>query len=107
MWDANTRPNESSTTVKFQNLSNIDGIREAVGKILKYGFCFINDSPISTKYGTRVALERICKISTIGPWTESSWELTSEYIEKFSDTAFTSLYLGPHTDGAYMLHPPG
>ena len=107
LWDANSRPSESLSTLKFQDLSNLDGIREAVTLILKYGFCFINDSPISTKHGTRAALEKITKISNIGPWTESAWELTSEYVEQFSDTAFTSLYLGPHTDGTYMLHPPG
>ena len=107
VWDGSNRPNESLTTVNFKHLSSIEGVYEAVSSILSHGFCFISESPVSTTHGTKAALEKITKISRVGPWTESAWELTAEHIDKFSDTAFTSHYLGPHTDGSYMLHSPG
>ena len=107
LWDANTRPGEAESTISFHDLSSVKGIRDALKTILKFGFCLINDSPPSTIDGTQAAVEKITKISKIGPWTEETWELTSNLNENFSDTAFTTLSLGPHTDGSYMLHAPG
>ena len=107
LWDATTRPDESLSTVPFHHLSNPSGVYEAVTLLLRYGFCFIGSAPVSTEIGTKGTLEKITKMSNIGPWTQGAWEMTSEHIDKFSDTAYTSDFLGPHTDGAYMLHSPG
>ena len=107
LWDASCRPQEIDSTADFKSLSNVTGIRKALSTILKYGFCLISNSPHSTFHGTQAAVEKISKISKIGPWTESTWELTSNLKDEFSDTAFTTQYLGPHTDGSYMLHAPG
>ena len=107
LWDAKNRPSETESTISFHDLSSVKGIRDALKTILKFGFCLIKDSPPSTIDGTQAAVEKITKISKIGPWTEETWELTSDFNENFSDTAFTTLSLGPHTDGSYMLHAPG
>ena len=107
LWDAKNRPSETESTISFHDLSSVEGIRDALKTILKFGFCLIKDSPPSTIDGTQAAVEKITKISKIGPWTEETWELTSDFNENFSDTAFTALSLGPHTDGSYMLHAPG
>ena len=107
LWDAKNRPLETESMISFHDLSSVEGIRDALKTILKFGFCLIKDSPPSTIDGTQAAVEKITKISKIGPWTEETWELTSDFNENFSDTAFTTLSLGPHTDGSYMLHAPG
>ena len=107
LWDAKNRPEETESTISFHDLSSARGIRDALKTILKFGFCLIKDSPPSTIDGTQAAVEKITKISKIGPWKEETWELTSNLNENFSDTAFTTLTLGPHTDGSYMLHAPG
>jgi len=67
-----------------------------------YGFCIVTGTP-ATPEATRKLLERVTYIrhTIFGGF----WDFTANMEHK--DTAYTTLAIGPHTDGTYSFDAPG
>ncbi|KAE8372066.1 trimethyllysine dioxygenase TmlH [Aspergillus bertholletiae] len=110
----NTRPNKkmrkfmahktSSTsypTVLYEDvMSNDEGLCEWLHKIYLHGFCFVKGVPVDPE-STKTLLERISFIrhTHYGGF----WDFTADLT--FKDTAYTTEFLGAHTDNTYFTDP--
>jgi trimethyllysine dioxygenase len=85
-------------------------LKKLLSHLASFGFCIITSTP-ATPEASRKACERIgrCKSTMFGDF----WDLTVEsaapstVATEFSDTAYTPLTIAPHTDGTYLVDPPG
>lgn len=79
-----------------------DAIRDWCLKIWKYGFCMIDNVPISPG-----ETEKLCeKINYIRPTHYGGfWDFTSNLSK--NDTAYTNFDISSHTDGTYWNDTPG
>jgi trimethyllysine dioxygenase len=77
-------------------------LKEFLEKTARYGFCFVEGVP-ATPEATRAVAARIAytRATIFGGY----WDFTANLEHK--DTAYTSMAIGPHTDGTYSLDAPG
>ncbi|MBK8159479.1 MAG: trimethyllysine dioxygenase [Rhodospirillaceae bacterium] len=89
--------------VTYEALMGDDAVLESyLEKIERHGFCFVEETP-ATPEATKAVANRIAYIrKTI---FGSYWDFTANMEHK--DTAYTSLAIGPHTDGTYSFDAPG
>ncbi|MBI2253045.1 MAG: trimethyllysine dioxygenase [Proteobacteria bacterium] len=71
-------------------------------KIERFGFCFVEGTP-GTPEATQAVAKRVSYIreTIFGGY----WDFTANLEHK--DTAYTSMAIGPHTDGTYSFDAPG
>ena len=77
-------------------------LKEYLEAVARYGFCFVEGVP-ATPEATRAVATRIAYIreTIFGGY----WDFTANMEHK--DTAYTSMAIGPHTDGTYSFDAPG
>jgi trimethyllysine dioxygenase len=77
-------------------------LKDFLEQLFRYGFCFVEGVP-GTPEATRAVAARIAYIreTIFGGY----WDFTANLEHK--DTAYTSMAIGPHTDGSYSLDAPG
>lgn len=78
------------------------GLETCLDLLARFGFCFVEGTP-ATPEGTQSVATRIAYIreTIFGGY----WDFTANLQHK--DTAYTSLAIGPHTDGTYSFDAPG
>jgi trimethyllysine dioxygenase len=78
------------------------GVQEWLEKIERYGFCFVEGTP-ATPEATQAVAKRVTytRETIFGGY----WDFTANMEHK--DTAYTTLAVGPHTDGTYSFDAPG
>ena len=78
------------------------GLEACLERLERFGFCFVEGTP-ATPEGTQAVATRIGYIreTIFGGY----WDFTANLQHK--DTAYTSLAIGPHTDGTYSFDAPG
>jgi trimethyllysine dioxygenase len=89
--------------VSFDAMMAEDAALETcLDKLERFGFCFVEGTP-ATPEGTQAVATRIAYIreTIFGGY----WDFTANLQHK--DTAYTSLAIGPHTDGTYSFDAPG
>jgi trimethyllysine dioxygenase len=78
------------------------GVRDCLHEIVRYGFCVVQGTPVSTT-ATEAVIRRIGYVrETI---FGGMWEFEANLAK--ADTAYTNLELLPHTDGTYSHDAPG
>jgi len=77
-------------------------LKELLEQVARVGCCFVEGVP-ATPEATRAVATRIAYIreTIFGGY----WDFTANLEHK--DTAYTSLAIGPHTDGTYSIDAPG
>ena len=77
-------------------------VKEFLEQVGRVGFCFVEEVP-GTPEATRSVAARIAyaRQTIFGGY----WDFTANLEHK--DTAYTSMAIGPHTDGTYSLDAPG
>ncbi len=89
--------------VAYEGLMADDSVlKEYLEAVARYGFCFVEGVP-GTPEATRAVATRIAYIrqTIFGGY----WDFTDNMEHK--DTAYTSMAIGPHTDGTYSFDAPG
>lgn len=89
--------------VTYDALMADDAVLEAyLEKIERFGFCFVEGTP-GTPEATQSVAKRVSYIreTIFGGY----WDFTANLEHK--DTAYTSMAIGPHTDGTYSFDAPG
>lgn len=79
-----------------------DGLRRWLEAVERYGFGLVRGAP-ATPEATQALVERVGYIrhTIFGGF----WDFTANMA--FKDTAYTTMAIGPHTDGTYSNDPPG
>jgi trimethyllysine dioxygenase len=101
-WDA-ARLSARVPQVDYDDVMANDATLKAfLEQIERCGLCFVEHVP-ATPEATRAVAERIAYIrqTIFGGYYDFSANLEQQ------DTAYTSLAIGPHTDGTYSLDAPG
>ena len=77
-------------------------VKDFLEHVARLGFCFVEGVP-ATPEATQAVAARIAytRATIFGGY----WDFTANLEHK--DTAYTSLAIGPHTDGTYSLDAPG
>jgi trimethyllysine dioxygenase len=77
-------------------------LKEFLEHVERMGFCFVEGTP-GTPEATKAVATRIAYIreTIFGGY----WDFTANLEHK--DTAYTSMAIGPHTDGTYSVDAPG
>jgi trimethyllysine dioxygenase len=89
--------------VDYAGLMREDGVLMALlEQVARYGFCMVEGVP-GTPDATRAVAERVAyiRMTIFGGY----YDFTADLAHK--DTAYTSMAIGPHTDGTYSLDAPG
>jgi trimethyllysine dioxygenase len=78
------------------------GLKQWLELVETYGFCVVTGTP-ATPEATQTLMERVSYIrhTIFGGF----WDFTANMEHK--DTAYTTLAIGPHTDGTYSFDAPG
>ncbi|OJJ47566.1 hypothetical protein ASPZODRAFT_1716192 [Penicilliopsis zonata CBS 506.65] len=100
-FQSHTPGNESYPTVEFgQVMKHNEALLEWLENIHKWGFCFVDNVPVGPD-ATQSLLERISFIrhTHYGGF----WDFTADLTYK--DTAYTTDFLGAHTDNTYFTDP--
>ncbi|KAK9465817.1 hypothetical protein V1512DRAFT_264795 [Lipomyces arxii] len=102
VWGRNDIEDEPPVVDYAAVMESDEGVAEWTSKIKTFGFCFVEGVPV-TPEDTEHLINRIsfARQTHYGGF----WDFTSD-LEK-SDTAYTDLALGLHTDGTYFTDPPG
>lgn len=104
LWDAATIETQVPTVAHdaVMGTTNDAGLRQWLELVETYGFCVVTGTP-ATPEATKALLERVTYIrhTIFGGF----WDFTANMQHK--DTAYTTLAIGPHTDGTYSLDAPG
>ncbi|MBV8497268.1 MAG: trimethyllysine dioxygenase [Gammaproteobacteria bacterium] len=79
-----------------------EALKEFLEQVARFGFCFVEGVP-GTPEATQGVAARIAytRQTIFGGY----WDFTANLEHK--DTAYTSMAIGPHTDGTYSLDAPG
>jgi trimethyllysine dioxygenase len=89
--------------VDYAGLLHEDAVLMALLEhVERYGFCMVEGTP-ATPDATRAVAERVAyiRMTIFGGY----YDFTADLAHK--DTAYTSMAIGPHTDGTYSLDAPG
>jgi len=83
-------------------MSDESAVKEFLEQVARVGFSFVEEAP-GTPEATRAIAARIAytRQTIFGGY----WDFTANLEHK--DTAYTSMAIGPHTDGTYSLDAPG
>lgn len=107
-WDVETISKQFPTVdfnkviVSSDETDGEEAIRDWSYKIWKYGFCFIDNVPV-TPEDTEKLVE---KLMYIRPTHYGGfWDFTSDLSK--NDTAYTNIDISAHTDGTYWNDTPG
>ncbi|KAL4880057.1 hypothetical protein BJY04DRAFT_85637 [Aspergillus karnatakaensis] len=88
-------------TVSYKDVMADDaGVLSWLQKIYYWGFCFVNETPVDPE-STEALLKRIAFVrhTHYGGF----WDFTADMT--FKDTAYTTEFLGAHTDNTYFTDP--
>jgi trimethyllysine dioxygenase len=102
LWDARTIAAQLPQIDYAAMMSDDAALKDLLEKIERYGFCMVEAVP-ATPQATCAVAERVAYIRTtiFGGY----YDFTANMEHK--DTAYTSMAIGPHTDGTYSLDAPG
>lgn len=107
VWDraslAGSGANGGAPAVGYEGFLKDDAVlKDYLEKVESYGFAFIEGVP-GTPEATQAVAKRIAYIreTIFGGY----WDFTANMEHK--DTAYTSMAIGPHTDGTYAFDAPG
>lgn len=102
LWDQAQILSETPKVAHEALMASDAGLKEYLEKIELYGFCFVEGTP-ATPEATKAVAERVSYIreTIFGGY----WDFTANLAHK--DTAYTSMEIGPHTDGTYSFDAPG
>ena len=102
LWDAATFA-QGAPAVRYQPmLAEDDVLREFLEHVESDGFCFVEGTPATPEATKAVAARVAYTRETI---FVGYYDFTANL--EFKDTAYTSLAIGPHTDGTYSFDAPG
>lgn len=104
LWNA-AEIESNVPTVAYQAVmaaKDESGLRDWLDLVEAYGFCVVSGTP-ATPEATKALMERVAYIreTIFGGF----WDFTANMEHK--DTAYTTLAIGPHTDGTYSFDAPG
>jgi len=102
LWDAR-HIGRLAPSVPYDALMRADDVLlEFLEKLARFGLCWVEGVP-ATPEATIAAAERVAyiRVTIFGGY----YDFTANLEHK--DTAYTSLAIGPHTDGTYALDAPG
>jgi trimethyllysine dioxygenase len=102
LWDRDSIMTQLPQVNYEELMQREHGLKQFLELIERYGFCFVEQSP-PTPEATRAVAERVAYIrqTVFGGY----YDFTANLEHK--DTAYTSLSIGPHTDGTYSIDAPG
>ena len=102
LWDATAIEAQVPTVAHDAVMSDDAALRQWLELTETYGFCIVTGTP-ATPEATQALLERVTYIrhTIFGGF----WDFTANMEHK--DTAYTTLAIGPHTDGTYSFDAPG
>lgn len=102
-WDHKTFPSGGLPTVSFtEHMGTEGGLTQSLRNLVKFGFTIVEGVPVSVA-GTQAVVERVAYVQET--LFGKMWLFTADGSR--SDTAFTTQYLGAHTDNTYMHTPAG
>jgi trimethyllysine dioxygenase len=98
----NNLPKVDFNSVMAATESNQEAIKDWCMKIWKYGFCLIDNVPVTPE-----DTQKLCeKLDYIRPTHYGGfWDFTSDLSK--ADTAYTNIDISNHTDGTYWSDTPG
>jgi len=103
LWDKDARLTELPSVPHDKVIAGDEGLREWLENIVVFGFSLVEGVP-STEEATKALAERIGIIEeTI---FGGVWMLSAE-MQDHGDTAYSTQFLEPHTDGTYYHDAPG
>lgn len=104
LWNGNSvNPLFDSSTVPYENyMKSEDGVKSLLKAILNLGFGIVTEMP-ATLEATQEIAERICAIQCT--LFGKVWQFTSD--NRRSDTAYTNISIGAHTDSTYLYNFSG
>jgi trimethyllysine dioxygenase len=102
LWDEATIEAQVPTVAHDAVMSDDAALKRWLELTETYGFCIVTGTP-ATPEATQKLLERVTYIrhTIFGGF----WDFTANMEHK--DTAYTTLAIGPHTDGTYSFDAPG
>ena len=101
-WDRAALDNAPPSVGHEAVMESDTGLRQWLEQVERRGFCFVEGVP-ATAEATQALAERVAYIrhTLFGGF----WDFTADMEHK--DTAYTTLAIGPHTDGTYSFDAPG
>lgn len=101
-WDRDSFDGVAPSVPYAGYLSDDGVLKEFLEQVARYGFCFVEGAP-GTPEATQAVARRVTYIreTIFGGY----WDFTANMEHK--DTAYTSMAIGPHTDGTYSFDAPG
>ena len=101
-WDAQSFATHTPAVPYEGYLGDDAVLGQFLAQVARHGFCFVEGAP-ATPEATRAVAQRISYIreTIFGGY----WDFTANM--EHADTAYTSMAIGPHTDGTYSLDAPG
>jgi len=104
LWDGAAIESHVPTVAHDAVMDTADdtGLKQWLELVETYGFCVVTGAP-ATPEATQALMERVTYIrhTIFGGF----WDFTANMAHK--DTAYTTLAIGPHTDGTYSFDAPG
>ncbi|HEY3731337.1 MAG TPA: trimethyllysine dioxygenase [Steroidobacteraceae bacterium] len=102
LWDRDRITRQVPQLAYAAVMADDTGLKDFLEQVARFGFCFVNGVP-ATPEATCAVAERVAYIrSTV---FGGYYDFTANLEHK--DTAYTSMAIGPHTDGTYSLDAPG
>jgi trimethyllysine dioxygenase len=101
-WDRDAMSSAVPQVAYQQFMADDSVLKQHLEAVARYGFCFVEGVP-ATPEATRAVATRIAYLreTIFGAY----WDFTDNMEHK--DTAYTSMAIGPHTDGTYSFDAPG
>jgi trimethyllysine dioxygenase len=101
-WDAAGIADKVPSIAHDWVMKDDAGLKQWLELVETYGFCVVTGTPANPE-ATKTLLERVAYIreTIFGGF----WDFTANMAHK--DTAYTTLAIGPHTDGTYSFDAPG
>jgi trimethyllysine dioxygenase len=102
LWDAERIAAQLPQVDYAALMSDEATLKLFLEQVERFGFCMVEQVP-ATPQATRAVAERVAyiRLTIFGGY----YDFTADLAHK--DTAYTSMALGPHTDGTYSLDAPG
>jgi trimethyllysine dioxygenase len=101
-WNRDAMAGGAPSVAHAAFMSDDAAVKEFLEHVARVGFCFVEGVP-GTPEATKAVAARIAytRETIFGGY----WDFTANLEHK--DTAYTSMAIGPHTDGTYSLDAPG
>ena len=102
LWDRDSMGNNPPHVAGAAFLTDDAVLKDLLEKVARHGLCFV-EGVAATPEATKQVAARIAYLrdTIFGAY----WDFTANMEHK--DTAYTSLAIGPHTDGTYSVDAPG